>query len=69
MAWAQNYDPLHNAAISTLVAAVPILALLGSIAIFRIRIHFSALLGLGLALAVALLVYGMPWQSAAATTG
>ncbi len=68
MTWLQNYDPLHNALWSTLVAALPIVVLLGSIAVLKIRIHFAALLGLGVALAVAVFVYDMPGQAAAATT-
>ena len=66
--WLQNYDPLGNAFLSTTVAALPVVVLLSAIAIFRIRIHFSALLGLGVALAVALFVYHMPAKAAAATT-
>src|SRR5207237_124949 len=63
--WLQNYDPLHNAFFSTVVAALPVVMLLGSIALLRIRIHVSALLGLTVALVIALLVYRMPWRSAA----
>src|SRR5258707_8312995 len=66
--WLQNYDPLHNALFSTVIAALPIVVLLGSIAVLRVRIHFSALMGLGVALGIAIVVYGMPIQSAAATT-
>lgn len=66
--WFQNYDPLHNAALSTLVAALPIILLLGSIAFLRIRIHLAALLGLFLAVGIAWGVYGMPAKAAAAST-
>src|SRR5438477_1999026 len=66
--WLQNYDPLGNAFLSTTMAALPVVVLLTAIAFFHIRIHFSALLGLGVALAVALLAYGMPAKAAAATT-
>ena len=68
MIWAQHYDPLNQVVLSTIVAALPVVVLLGSIAVLRVRIHLSALLGLGLALAVALLVYRMPARAAAATT-
>src|SRR5262245_58106895 len=66
--WLQNYDPLGNAFLSTLVAALPIVVLLTAIAFFHIRIHLSALLGLAVALAVALWAYHMPLPAAAATT-
>jgi lactate permease len=58
--WPQTYDPLHHAAWSTLVAAVPVVTLLGSIAVLRIRAHYAALLGLAAALGVAIGVLGMP---------
>ena len=68
MTWLQHYDPLHNAARSTVVAALPVVVLLSAIAWFRIRIHFAALLGLAVALVIALLVYRMPVKTATATT-
>jgi lactate permease len=58
--WPQTYDPLHHAAWSTLVAAVPVITLLGSIALLRIRAHYAALMGLVAAIAVAIGVLGMP---------
>jgi len=66
--WFQNYDPLNNAVLSTVLAALPILILLGSIAFFKIRIHFAALAGLGVAILVAVFVYQMPASAVAATT-
>jgi lactate permease len=67
MTWLQNYDPLSNALLSTAVAALPVVVLLTAIAFFHIRIHLAALLGLGVALVVALGVYRMPAAPAAAT--
>src|SRR5260370_40869421 len=64
--WLQRYDPLHSPFLSTAVAALPVIVLLGSIAVLRFRIHLSALLGLGVALAIALGVYGMPAKAVAA---
>ena len=66
--WPQNYDPLNNALLSTALAALPIIVLLGSIAVFHIRIHFAALLGLAVAILVAVFVFKMPGTTAAATT-
>jgi lactate permease len=66
--WLQHYDPFGNPLLSTVVAALPVVVLLGSIAVLRMRIHFSALLGLAVALGIALFVYRMPVKAAAAST-
>jgi lactate permease len=66
--WPQNYDPINNAFVSTVLAALPILVLLGSIAIFHIRIHLAAVFGLLVAIGVALFVYEMPASAVAAST-
>src|SRR5262245_2704478 len=68
MHWLQNYNPLGNWTLSTLVAAVPVVVLLGSIAFLKVRIHFAALIGLVVALIVAVLAFQMPVAAAAATT-
>ncbi|MBI3880047.1 MAG: L-lactate permease [Verrucomicrobia bacterium] len=68
MTWAQNYDPFGNAFLSTAVAALPVVVLLGAIAWLEIRIHLAALLGLSVALAVALFAFHMPADAALATT-
>src|SRR5882724_4315202 len=65
--WLQRYDPLHNQFFSTFFAALPVVVLLASIALLRIRIHFSALLGLGVALAITLAIYRMPLRAAMAS--
>jgi lactate permease len=64
MTWNQVYDPLHSMLLSTLVAAIPIAVLLGALAFLRIKAHWAAILGLLCALAVAILVYGMPAKMA-----
>jgi len=67
--WTQIYDPLNSPVLSTLVAALPVVVLLGSIAALKIRIHYAALIGLGVAVAIAVAVYRMPVSAATATTG
>ena len=67
MPWIQVYDPLGNPWLSTAAAALPIVLLLGALAILEWRAHFAALLGLVSALAISVAVYGMPVSSALAT--
>jgi lactate permease len=64
MSWTQIYDPLNNAILSTILAALPIVVLLGGLAFFHIKAHWAALLGLLVALGVAVFVYGMPAEMA-----
>lgn len=66
MTWTQNYTPLGNLFLSALVAALPVIVLLGSLAFFHVKAHIAALLGLATALLVAILVYHMPGSMAAA---
>jgi len=67
MEWTQNYDPFGNALISTLVASLPVVVLLASIAALGIRIHLAAIAGLVVAFAVALFAFKMPLGMAAGT--
>jgi lactate permease len=64
MAWEQVYNPLNSVALSTAFAALPVVVLLGTLAILRIKAHWAAILGLVTALAVAIVVFGMPTQMA-----
>ncbi len=57
MIWIQNYDPLDSGWLSTLVAALPIILLLGLLASGRVSAPWAALAGLTSALLVAILVY------------
>ncbi len=65
--WTQIYDPLQNPAFSTAAAAVPAVALLSCIGIFRLRVHLSAFIGLVIALLIATLIYRMPVDAALAS--
>jgi lactate permease len=67
MIWSQTYNPLGNAWVSTLVAAIPIVVLLGALGIFRIKAHLAAIYGLIASLLVATVVYGMPVSMAGET--
>ena len=58
--WQQNYTPVAGSlALSTLVAAIPIFALLFLIGVLRKPAWMASLAGLGAAAVVALGVYGM----------
>jgi lactate permease len=57
MIWTQVYDPLNNPWLSTLVAALPTILLLGLLATGRASAQLSALVGLVAALAAAIFVY------------
>jgi lactate permease len=68
MAWQQVYDPLGSAFLSALVAAVPIVVLLGTLAFLRLKAHRAAVLGLAAACVIAVAVFGMPADKAGAVT-
>ena len=42
MPWPQNYDPLNSAALSTLLAAIPVGVLMVLIASGKMRVHLAA---------------------------
>ena len=58
--WPQVYDPFGSMVLSTLVAAIPIVVLLGAIGLFHMKAHYAAGLGLVASLAVAIVGFGMP---------
>jgi len=59
--WTQVYAPiLDDRLLSAAVAALPVVVLLGLLAFSKVQAHVAALLGLVMALAVAVLAYGMP---------
>ncbi len=65
--WSQVYDPTGHWWLSTLIAALPVAVLLGSLAVFHVKAHLAALLGLGTALLTAIFGFHMPAQLAGAT--
>jgi lactate permease len=67
MEWVQIYDPLNVPWLSTLVAALPIVVLLVTLAALEWKPYWSAAAGLAVALVVAVGIYGMPAASALAT--
>src|SRR5208283_3989185 len=59
--WQQNYTPVANSLpLSTLVAAIPIFALLILLGVVRKPAWMASLVGLGTAALVASVAYGMP---------
>jgi lactate permease len=69
MLWSQNYDPFGQMAVSTIVAALPIVVLLGGLAFLHMKAHYAALAGLATALVVSVAAFGMPASMALATAG
>jgi len=65
--WQQSYDPMGNWVFSTILAALPILVLLGTLAVLKLKAHYSAMLGLLTALIVALVFFHMPVRLALTT--
>ncbi len=63
--WNQQYEPVAgNLALSALVAALPVIVLLGLLGIFTVKAHLAALAGLVASLLVAMVVFGMPAKTA-----
>jgi lactate permease len=58
--WTQVYDPLGHWWLSTLLAALPIIVLLGLLAGWKVRPHLCAIAGAGTAVLVAIIAFKMP---------
>jgi lactate permease len=66
MTWSQNYAPIGGIGTSALIAAIPVVLLLGLLAFWHVRAHIAAMIALIVAIAIAIFVYGMPAQLALA---
>ena len=60
MIWTQVYDPTGHWWLSTLIAALPIIVLLGLLAGFKVRAHLCAIAGAVTAVIVAIIAFQMP---------
>src|SRR5687768_2667754 len=60
MPWSQNYDPLGAWQLSTAVAALPVVTLFFVLVALKARVWLAALAGMGMAILLALSVFGMP---------
>jgi len=69
MTWSQDYNPLGHLLVSALVAAVPVVVLLGLLAFWHVRAQIAALAGLATAAVIAVGVYHMPPQLAVLAAG
>ena len=68
MNWIQVIDPFDNIALSALVAVLPILFIFWALVIKRMKGYTASLLATGIAILIAILVYGMPIQLALLST-
>ncbi len=66
--WPQVYDPTGQWWLSTLVAALPVVVLLGTLALLHMKAHYAALLGLATSLICTVWIFHMPSQMAAKAT-
>jgi lactate permease len=67
--WTQVYDPLGHWWLSTIVAALPVLVLLGLLAGFKVRAHLCAVAGAATAILCAIFVFHMPVPLATVSFG
>ncbi len=58
--WPQGYNPAGFWQLSTLIAALPVVVLLGAMAVLRLKAHVAAVAGLVTALVAAIVLFHMP---------
>jgi lactate permease len=66
-AWQQNYNPAGQWLVSALLAALPVMVLLGALALGHVKAHYAAMAGLATALLTATVGFHMPAKLAATT--
>jgi len=69
MPWQQVYNPVGSFWLSTLLAALPIIVLLGGLAFLRIKAHLAALAGLVTSLLISVFIFGLPASKALVSAG
>src|SRR5258706_7475003 len=58
--WNQVYNPLGNAALSTIAAAIPVVTLLVLIASGKVKAHIAAIIAVIVTNLITIFVYAMP---------
>ena len=58
--WNQIYNPLGNAALSTVAAAIPVVTLLVLIASGKVKAHIAAIIAVIVTNLITILVFSMP---------
>jgi len=58
--WDQHYNPMDNAALSTIAAAIPVITLLVLIASGKVKAHIAAITALIVANLIAIFIFTMP---------